>query len=109
MPRILIPLRPILGVLQLWLPSPLVEFRKRAWSIIAWMDSGVMLFGLVSLTGVFGPLLVVGAMICLDHKRQNMRESLPSGPGAYDQSLKALLTQPAASESESRVPDAVSE
>ncbi|GJT83830.1 hypothetical protein Tco_1058172 [Tanacetum coccineum] len=57
---------------ELWLPSPLVEFRKRAWSIIAWMDSGVMLFGLVLSTGVFGPLLVVGAMICLDYKRQNM-------------------------------------
>ncbi|GJZ29071.1 hypothetical protein Tco_0573718 [Tanacetum coccineum] len=36
-------------------------------------------------------------------------DSLPSGPGAYDQSLKALLTQPAAFESESRVPDDVSE
>ncbi|GKE01764.1 hypothetical protein Tco_1389747 [Tanacetum coccineum] len=29
-------------------------------------------------------------------------ESLPSGPSAYDQSLEALLTQPAASESEDR-------
>ncbi|GJR22796.1 hypothetical protein Tco_0971323 [Tanacetum coccineum] len=39
------------------------------------------------------------------------RRSLPQPifPGAYDQSLKALLTQPAASESESRVLDAVSE
>ncbi|GJZ26219.1 hypothetical protein Tco_0570472, partial [Tanacetum coccineum] len=36
-------------------------------------------------------------------------ESLPSGPDAYDQSLEVLLTQPAASESESRVPDVVSE
>ncbi|GKF94188.1 hypothetical protein Tco_0283888, partial [Tanacetum coccineum] len=36
-------------------------------------------------------------------------ESLPSMPDAYGQSLKALLTQPAASESESHVPDAVSE
>ncbi|GJU35228.1 hypothetical protein Tco_1183582 [Tanacetum coccineum] len=53
------------GVDKLWLPSPLVEFCKSALSIIAWMDSRVMLFGLVSLTGVFGPLLVVGAMICL--------------------------------------------
>ncbi|GJT03344.1 hypothetical protein Tco_1067408 [Tanacetum coccineum] len=41
------------------LSIPMVEFRNRAWSIIAWTDSGVMLFGLVSLTGVFGPLLVV--------------------------------------------------
>ncbi|GKF78467.1 hypothetical protein Tco_0234035, partial [Tanacetum coccineum] len=30
-------------------------------------------------------------------------------PGAYDQSLEVLLTQHAASESESRVPGAVSE
>ncbi|GKF97283.1 hypothetical protein Tco_0293104, partial [Tanacetum coccineum] len=35
--------------------------------------------------------------------------SLPSGPDAYGQSLEALLTQPAASESESHVPDVVSE
>ncbi|GKG64832.1 hypothetical protein Tco_0665706, partial [Tanacetum coccineum] len=33
--------------------------------------------------------------------------SLPSGPGAYDQSLEVLLTQHAASESESRVPGAL--
>ncbi|GKG09846.1 hypothetical protein Tco_0338592 [Tanacetum coccineum] len=32
-----------------------------------------------------------------------MGESLPSGPGAYDQSLEVLLTQHAASESESHV------
>ncbi|GKF43052.1 hypothetical protein Tco_0126394, partial [Tanacetum coccineum] len=44
---------------ELWLPSLLVEFRNRAWSIISWTNSGVMLFGLVSLTGVFGPPLVV--------------------------------------------------
>ncbi|GJX80034.1 hypothetical protein Tco_0328183 [Tanacetum coccineum] len=56
----------------------LVEFRKRAWSIIAWMDSGVMLFGLVLLTGT------------------------------TVSSLKACLTQHAASESESHVPDVVS-
>ncbi|GKG34563.1 hypothetical protein Tco_0437259, partial [Tanacetum coccineum] len=36
-------------------------------------------------------------------------ESLPSVPDAYGQSLEALLTQPTASESESRVPNAVSE
>ncbi|GJR99898.1 ribonuclease H-like domain-containing protein [Tanacetum coccineum] len=35
--------------------------------------------------------------------------SLPSVPDAYGQSLEALLTQPAASESESHVPDDVSE
>ncbi|GKG39077.1 hypothetical protein Tco_0460789, partial [Tanacetum coccineum] len=35
--------------------------------------------------------------------------SLPSIPDAYGQSLKALLTQPAASESESHVPDVVSD
>ncbi|GKD03001.1 hypothetical protein Tco_1177975 [Tanacetum coccineum] len=34
--------------------------------------------------------------------------SLPSGPDAYDQSLEALLAWPAASKSESRVPDDVS-
>ncbi|GJV92886.1 hypothetical protein Tco_1540699 [Tanacetum coccineum] len=69
-----------LSLCEVWLPSPLVEFRRRAWSIIAWMDSGVMLF----------------------------RESLPSGPDAYGQSLEALLTQPAAFESVSYVPGAVS-
>ncbi|GKE95990.1 hypothetical protein Tco_1580845, partial [Tanacetum coccineum] len=36
-------------------------------------------------------------------------ESLPSVPDAYCQSLKALLSQPVASESESHVPDVVSE
>ncbi|GKF32576.1 hypothetical protein Tco_0102374, partial [Tanacetum coccineum] len=36
-------------------------------------------------------------------------ESLPSGPDAYGQSLKELLTQPAAFESESHVLDDVSE
>ncbi|GJZ87908.1 hypothetical protein Tco_0659690 [Tanacetum coccineum] len=36
------------------------------------------------------------------------RRVLPSGPGVYDQSLGALLTQPAASENESRVLGAVS-
>ncbi|GJS98639.1 hypothetical protein Tco_0819809 [Tanacetum coccineum] len=72
---------------ELWLPSQLVEFRKRAWSIIAWMDSGVMLFGLVFVN----------------------KDSLPSVPDVYGQSLEALLTKPAASESESHVPDAVSE
>ncbi|GKG46036.1 hypothetical protein Tco_0498482, partial [Tanacetum coccineum] len=35
-------------------------------------------------------------------------EPLPSGPDVYGQSLEVLLTQPAASESESHVPDAVS-
>ncbi|GJS76586.1 hypothetical protein Tco_0726467 [Tanacetum coccineum] len=93
-----------------------------------------MLFGLVLLGVVFGPRLVAGAMISLNHKRQNLSsvalsvlttqpachsslalclsllgESLPSVPDAYGQSLKVLLSQPAASESESRVPDAVSE
>ncbi|GJV36515.1 hypothetical protein Tco_1408992 [Tanacetum coccineum] len=82
---------------------------RRAWSIIAWMDSGVMLFGLVLLPGVFCPRLVAGAMIRLQHKRQNVRESLPSVPDAYGQSLEALLSQPTASESESHVPDVVSE
>ncbi|GKC33050.1 hypothetical protein Tco_1040344 [Tanacetum coccineum] len=48
---------------ELWLPSLLVEFRKRAWSIIAWMDSKVMLFRLVLLTGVFGHLLVVAIAV----------------------------------------------
>ncbi|GJT42943.1 hypothetical protein Tco_0951658 [Tanacetum coccineum] len=37
------------------------------------------------------------------------KESLPSGPDVYGQSLEVLLTQPAASESESHVPDVVSE
>ncbi|GKA51821.1 hypothetical protein Tco_0745017, partial [Tanacetum coccineum] len=36
-------------------------------------------------------------------------ESLPSVPDAYGQSLEALLTQPTTSESESHVPDALSE
>ncbi|GKG07107.1 hypothetical protein Tco_0330076, partial [Tanacetum coccineum] len=36
-------------------------------------------------------------------------ESLPSMPDAYGQSLKAQLSQPATSESESYVPDAVFE
>ncbi|GKC86564.1 hypothetical protein Tco_1147213, partial [Tanacetum coccineum] len=36
-------------------------------------------------------------------------ESLPFVPDAYSQSLKALLSQPAASESESDVPNVVSE
>ncbi|GJY07201.1 hypothetical protein Tco_0374255, partial [Tanacetum coccineum] len=36
-------------------------------------------------------------------------ESLPSVPDANGQSLEALLSQSAASESESHVPDAVSE
>ncbi|GJS03616.1 hypothetical protein Tco_0320124 [Tanacetum coccineum] len=36
-------------------------------------------------------------------------ESLPSVSDAYGQSLEALLSQPDASESESHVPDAVSE
>ncbi|GJT93880.1 hypothetical protein Tco_1082725 [Tanacetum coccineum] len=40
---------------------------------------------------------------------RKLPESLPSGLDAYGQSLEALLTQPAASESESHVPDAVSE
>ncbi|GJU41279.1 hypothetical protein Tco_1194236, partial [Tanacetum coccineum] len=35
--------------------------------------------------------------------------SLLSVPDAYDQSLEALLSQPAASKGESHVPDAVSE
>ncbi|GKF43129.1 hypothetical protein Tco_0129681, partial [Tanacetum coccineum] len=35
--------------------------------------------------------------------------SLPSMPDVYGQSLEVLLTQPAASESESHVPDVVSE
>ncbi|GJZ56985.1 hypothetical protein Tco_0612479 [Tanacetum coccineum] len=71
------------------------------------MDSGVMLFGLVLLGVVFGPRLVAGVMIRLQHKRQNLsavlavlatrsacrpslalclsshRESLPSVPDAY--------------------------
>ncbi|GKD98259.1 hypothetical protein Tco_1382156 [Tanacetum coccineum] len=73
------------------------------------MDSRVMLFGLVLLGVVFGPRLIAGAMIRLNHKRQHVRESLPSVPDAYGQSLEALLSQPAASESESHVPNAVSE
>ncbi|GKE28981.1 hypothetical protein Tco_1444365, partial [Tanacetum coccineum] len=36
-------------------------------------------------------------------------ESLPSVPNTYGQSLEALLSQPAATESESHVPDVVSE
>ncbi|GKE61103.1 hypothetical protein Tco_1511470, partial [Tanacetum coccineum] len=36
-------------------------------------------------------------------------ESLPSVPDAYDQFLEALLSQPAASKSESHVPVVVSE
>ncbi|GKE36652.1 hypothetical protein Tco_1460057 [Tanacetum coccineum] len=48
-------------------------------------------------------------MIRLNHKRQNVRESLPSVPDAYDQSLKVLPSRPAASGSESHVPDARSE
>ncbi|GKF92340.1 hypothetical protein Tco_0279059, partial [Tanacetum coccineum] len=39
----------------------------------------------------------------------SLGESLPSMPDAYGQSLEALLTQPAASERESHVPDAVFE
>ncbi|GKG14270.1 hypothetical protein Tco_0353870, partial [Tanacetum coccineum] len=39
----------------------------------------------------------------------SLRESLPSVPGAYGQSLQALLSQPAASKSESHVPNDVSE
>ncbi|GJR58437.1 hypothetical protein Tco_1500599, partial [Tanacetum coccineum] len=37
------------------------------------------------------------------------RESLPSVPDAYGQSLERLLTQPAASKSEFHVPGDVSE
>ncbi|GJU18436.1 hypothetical protein Tco_1146402 [Tanacetum coccineum] len=37
------------------------------------------------------------------------RESLPSVPDAYGLSLEALLSQPAASESESHVPNVASE
>ncbi|GKE09058.1 hypothetical protein Tco_1412609 [Tanacetum coccineum] len=98
------------------------------------MDSGVMLFGLVLLGVVFGPRLVAGAMIRQNHKRQNLSsaaldvlatwpachssltsrlsllgESLPSVPNDYGQFLEALLSQPAASESESHVLDDVSE
>ncbi|GJT08100.1 hypothetical protein Tco_0842562 [Tanacetum coccineum] len=58
--------RSFVNPVELWLPSPLVGFRKRAWSIIAWMDSGVMLFRLVLLTGVFGPLLVVAVAVSDD-------------------------------------------
>ncbi|GJR79796.1 hypothetical protein Tco_0150581 [Tanacetum coccineum] len=39
----------------------------------------------------------------------SLRESLPSVPDAYGQSLEALLSQPAASGSESHVPGTVSE
>ncbi|GJV56487.1 hypothetical protein Tco_1457492 [Tanacetum coccineum] len=39
----------------------------------------------------------------------SLRESLPSVPDTYGQSLEALLSQPAASGSESHVPGAVSE
>ncbi|GJS75991.1 hypothetical protein Tco_0725872 [Tanacetum coccineum] len=39
----------------------------------------------------------------------SLRESLSSAPDAYGQSLKALLSRPAASRSESRVPDVGSE
>ncbi|GKC97426.1 hypothetical protein Tco_1167701 [Tanacetum coccineum] len=39
----------------------------------------------------------------------SLRESLPSGPDAYGQSLKALPSQLAASGNESRIPGVVSE
>nr|GEY74938.1 hypothetical protein [Tanacetum cinerariifolium]GEZ45295.1 hypothetical protein [Tanacetum cinerariifolium] len=39
----------------------------------------------------------------------SLRESLPSVPDAYGQSLEALLSYPDASESESHVPGVVSE
>nr|GFD54324.1 hypothetical protein [Tanacetum cinerariifolium] len=39
----------------------------------------------------------------------SLRESLPSVPDAYDQSLEALPSQPAASESESHVTGDMSE
>ncbi|GJV58017.1 hypothetical protein Tco_1459022 [Tanacetum coccineum] len=45
----------------------------------------------------------------VSHESLEIQEPLPSGPGAYDQSLEVLLTQHAASESESGVPGAVSD
>ncbi|GJW92464.1 hypothetical protein Tco_0170017 [Tanacetum coccineum] len=39
----------------------------------------------------------------------SLGESLPSVPGAYDQTLVTLPSQPAASENESYIPGAVSE
>nr|GEW41781.1 hypothetical protein [Tanacetum cinerariifolium] len=42
------------------------------------MDFGVMLFRLVLLGGAFGPCLVTGAMIYLNHKRQNEKHVLPA-------------------------------
>ncbi|GKG56002.1 hypothetical protein Tco_0577077, partial [Tanacetum coccineum] len=39
----------------------------------------------------------------------SLRESLPSVPGAYGQTLKALLSQPVASKNESHTLGAVSE
>ncbi|GKC75467.1 hypothetical protein Tco_1126241 [Tanacetum coccineum] len=44
----------------------------------------------------------------LQMRQQHKRESLPYVPDAYGQSLKALLSQPIASGSESHVPGAVS-
>ncbi|GJS01060.1 hypothetical protein Tco_0317568 [Tanacetum coccineum] len=44
-------------------------------SLLGWI-SGVMLFGFVVVNRGVWSSLVVGAMICLDHKRQNMRSIL---------------------------------
>ncbi|GJR77541.1 hypothetical protein Tco_0089906 [Tanacetum coccineum] len=78
---------------ELWLPSPLVKFHKRAWSIIAWMDSRVMLFGLVLLTGVFGPLLVVAvAMSGVPRDGSRAHTHDHDGSEALDESPDSILS-----------------
>ncbi|GKG44182.1 hypothetical protein Tco_0483275, partial [Tanacetum coccineum] len=51
------------------------------------------------------PVCRPSLVLCLS----SLGESLPSVPGAYGQSFEALLSQHAASESESHIPDVVSE
>ncbi|GKB02891.1 hypothetical protein Tco_0830980 [Tanacetum coccineum] len=78
------------------------------------MDSGVMLFGLVMLGELSSAALAMLTTRPACHPSlasclSSHRESLVSVPDAYGQSLKALLSQPAASRSESHVPGVVSE
>nr|GEV72338.1 putative polyprotein [Tanacetum cinerariifolium] len=74
-----------------------------------------MLFRLVLLGGIFGPCLVIvlttwpACHPSLVSSLPSLRESLPSVPDAYGQSLVALLSQHATSGSESHVTGAVSE
>ncbi|GKB09681.1 hypothetical protein Tco_0837993 [Tanacetum coccineum] len=89
---------------ELWLLTPLVELCKKHDPIIILTDSGVPLSSAALVVLTTRPPCQPSLASCLS----SLRESLPSVPDAYGQSLEALLSQPAVFRSESYVPGAMS-